>query len=119
MLNPFPIQFLAPLAYVLLRLAVGLLLIKKGSQLYHRSPNYSVQWFSASVQVVTGTLFVFGLYTQLAALAGALLAFFSLIPSLKHIGLSNYNRGTAFLVLVISLSLFITGAGPFGFDLPI
>ncbi len=119
MLNPFPIQFLAPLAYVLLRVILGMLLVKKGSGLYVHSPRFSLPWFSALVQVIVGVLYIVGLYTQIAALIGALMAFCSLFPSLRNLGLSQYDRSTALLVFAISIALFITGAGPFGFDLPI
>lgn len=56
-----------------------------------------------------------GAYTQLIAIAAALCtAVWLLTPSIRPVPWS-----TAALALVMSLSLLLTGAGPFAFDLPL
>lgn len=70
-------------------------------------------------ELVIGTLFVLGLYTQIAALI-------TILMSIKMIVLRNRfnhpalpSRLIYFLFLGIGCSLFITGAGVLAFDLPI
>lgn len=118
MLNPFPIQFLAPLAYVLLRIAVGFLLMRSGSQNLIRSPFGTGTWCISLLQIVFGIMYFIGAYTQIAALGVIILMlvthFWKSDTSPNH-----FSQSTSFLILVISMALFITGAGPFALDLPI
>lgn len=81
MLNIFPIQYLAPVAYLILRVGVGILLIRLGfSHIKHRETLKEVLvfsffpyrtfmvWYLALVEIGIGALFLLGLYTQVAAL---------------------------------------------------
>jgi uncharacterized membrane protein YphA (DoxX/SURF4 family) len=131
-LNPFPIQFLSLFAYFLLRVTVALvLLVLAWQQLRSRrelAPALQLPWFphgNLSVwilivaEVGIAGLLLIGLYTQYAALA-------LMIMSVKLIVFRRWFRHPAiparlFLVLLFgaALSLFITGAGAFAFDLPI
>lgn len=132
MLNIFPIQFLAPLAYFLLRVCVGFIMIRLGIRHARNhtdiAQNFSFPFFPfprfsiicmSIVELCMGTLFILGLYTQIAALITVLLSF-------KIIMFSRYfthplipSRMFYTLLFFASLSLFITGAGVFAFDLPI
>ena len=132
MLNPFPIQFLALAAYLLLRLFVGGILLYLGFTHYrHRKKLKKVfvlSWFPygtftiytfAIGELLVGTLFILGAYTQYAALA-------TILMSAKMLVMRNWfdhpsipSKLFYFLLLGASLSLFITGAGAFAFDLPI
>jgi uncharacterized membrane protein YphA (DoxX/SURF4 family) len=132
MLNPFPIQFLALLAYFILRVITGLVLITLGFRhLKHRETlaqnmkltiapfgGFNV-WALAITEIAVGSLLIIGLHTQWAALI-------LIIMSLKLIWLERYFKHSTipsrlfYLLLIgIGLSLFITGAGAFAFDLPI
>lgn len=132
MLNFFPTQFLALFAYTILRVAVGVVLVYLGlSHAKHRAelaPRFSFSlfpygtffaWYLAAVEIVVGTLFVLGLFTQVAAILSALLALKFIVMHTKFSG--TYVPGKLFytLLLAASLSLFITGAGFFAFDVPI
>lgn len=125
MLNLFPIQFLALLAYFLLRLFVGGTLLylaithlkQKVSLLVYHS-KLSVSTLIAT-ELISSGLLLFGAYTQAGAL---LLIAMSVIMLLTNdTWHTSYipNRMTYVLFLGCGLSLFITGAGVFAFDLPI
>ncbi len=132
MLNIFPIQFLAPVAYLILRVCIGVLLIRLGfSHMKNREGlkeifEFSffpykrfIVWYLSLIEIVVGVLFFIGLYTQIAALL-------SLVYALKFIVLHKRlqhplipERKFFILLFAISLSLCITGAGIFAFDLPL
>lgn len=132
MLNPFPIQFLALFAYFLLRLFIGSTLIYLAiTHFKYRNELKDVlvvSWFpygrfttNAFVigELLLGSLFIAGAFTQFAALA-------SILMSSKMLIMRNWfehhtlpPKMVYLLLFGISLSLFITGAGAFAFDLPI
>lgn len=132
MLNPFPIQFLALLAYFLLRVFVGVILvyfgwthlqnreliIKKGGFPFFKHTLLAGMIFATS-ELLIGTMFILGYYTQIAALLTAILSLKLIIFHSKFS--PKLIQGKIFYVLLFacSLSLFITGAGAFAFDLPI
>jgi len=132
MLNPFPIQFLALLAYFILRVCVASILLYLGlSHLKHRhelKEVFTLSWLPfgtvatlvfALTEIIV-SLFIFaGAHTQYAVL-------FVTAMSIKMIFLRQwFNHPTIppkifyVLLLGVSLTLFITGAGAFAFDLPI
>ena len=76
-------------------------------------------WYISIAEIIIGTLFVLGLFTQIAALL-AMLYTFKLLVLRKRFAHPLIPKG-GFLVLLFaaSFSLFITGAGIFAFDLPI
>lgn len=132
MLNPFPIQFLALLAYLLLRLAAGAVLVILGARHFkQRTTLYealSLPFFPFGkittalfifFEFSIGALFILGLHTQIAALL-------LMAMSAKMLFLRKYFSHPALpgrlfylLLLGISCSLFITGAGAIAFDLPL
>ena len=132
MLNIFPIQFLAPLAYALLRVCVGLIFIYLGrSHIRERETLKHIftlplfpfglffTWYIAIAELIIGALFILGLFTQVAALLSILYCL-KLIVLRNHFSHPLIPKGAfLMLILVSSLSLFITGAGIFAFDLPI
>ncbi len=68
---------------------------------------------------IAGILLVIGLYTQLVALVTAVMLLFGLFGKVQ--GKSLFTDGVNYYVilLVISLSLLLMGAGVFSFDLPL
>jgi len=132
MLNLFPIQFLAPLAYMLLRLCVGLILVRLGiTHIHNRRPATTlIVEKTASVppfiflcigllEIIAGVLIFLGLYTQLGALIVLALSAMQLAFSKRLFTNKTPSRVFYVLLFFVSLSLFITGAGAFAFDLPI
>ncbi len=118
MLNLFPIQFLAPLAYLLLRLVLGILFLRLARTQLQQGSEGNRSWIKGVYFILVGTLCILGLYTQLAALGALIAACASRLPSVRS-RRPYFTTTTAVLVGAISLSLLITGGGPFGFDLPI
>ncbi len=132
MLNLFPIQWLALLAYFLLRIIVGLVLITLGMRhvmafrelvAVARVPLLPIPRTAIALLIATeliaGTLLVFGFLTQLGALLLIALALKMLLWHSHFPHPSIPARLTFVLLLGCGLSLLITGAGAFAFDLPI
>jgi len=132
MLNPFPILFLAPLGYLILRLTVGGLLFYYGYThlVYRRSLSTALSgqhlplgtapaWIFGTLELIAGIMFIFGFYTQIAAIAG--MAFSPCVLMFRHPLPAQLFAERIFYVLLFaaSLCLFITGAGALAFDLPI
>ena len=132
MLNIFPIQFLAPLAYALLRVCVGFILLRLGRRHLHNrdalAPIFSFSlfpygrffvWYLGLIEIGLGILFFIGLFTQVAALLAAVLSLKFIVMHRRFAHPLIPSRMFYTLLLAASLSLFITGAGIFAFDLPI
>lgn len=132
MLNPFPIQFLALLAYFILRVFIGLILIWLGWQHYrHRHDirttlftagqrfSHTKTWLLLTAEFGIATFILLGAFTQYAALALMVYAvtFLFLRSTLQRP--ETPSRTFFVLLLGCAITLFITGAGALAFDLPI
>ena len=131
MLNPFPLQFLALLAYFILRICVGGILLYLGrAHLKQRSGLITVLKFPflsshhsilllVFFELALGTFIFLGAHTQYATLGVILLSLFMLF--MKRATNHPLIPPRIFYVLLIGacVSLFITGAGAFAFDLPL
>ncbi len=132
MLNPFPIMWLSLLAYFILRIVVGATLLHFGIQHFkHRHalgasfktfinflPHFSATTL-ALLEIIIAGMLIIGWNTQYACLVGIAI-------TLKLLIIRNYistdllpTRPYYLLLLGSLLSLFITGAGVFAFDLPL
>jgi energy-converting hydrogenase Eha subunit E len=116
MLNPFPIQFLAPLAYFLIRITLGFVCVRTGAFLLRDTASTPKRKLLGTFLLVTGTALIFGFYTQVAALITFVITLFGMT---RTGGIPRLTRTSLLLMAAMSISLFITGAGPFAFDLPI
>lgn len=129
MLNPFPIQFLALFAHFLLRATVSIALLFLGHTHFKNrtalAPYFTTRLLSrphtgiilfASLELLVGLLLLLGLHTQYAAIALFVLSFSVLLKRPEPL---MPPRLLYFLFLGCALSLFITGAGIFAFDLPL
>ena len=132
MLNLFPIQFLALFAYFILRIITGLVFLNLGLKHYKKReelssvlvlPIFPFGKISVIVlitfELIIGTLLILGLFTQIAAILIILIAIKMLFLRHRFIHDSLPSKLTYFLLLGIVISLLITGAGVFAFDLPI
>jgi uncharacterized membrane protein YphA (DoxX/SURF4 family) len=132
MLNVFPIQFLAPLAYALLRVCIGLVFLYFAQSHFKNRDELKeklvlpwfpygtfITWYLILIEFIIGAMYVLGFYTQIAALLAILytldMAFWG--KKIHHPLLPR--KLVKILIFFVSLSLFITGAGIFAFDLPI
>lgn len=132
MLSIFPIQFLSLLAYFILRVTVGALLMFLAYRHTRDFPaltlTFSKRWwpfgqFSTLVLIATeltcGLLIVIGMYTQVATLIVALMSIklFLIRPWYGHPSIPS--RLFYLLLAASTLCLTITGAGAFAADLPL
>lgn len=132
MLNPFPellvFGFFAP---TLIRIFVALVFFASAYVLYTRRDELSrmpfiiigqgawIVWVALLINVAIGAMLFVGYYTQLAALAGALLALKGLVWGKRYGRFFVLCRVDYLFVLVMCLSLLLTGAGALAFDLPL
>jgi uncharacterized membrane protein YphA (DoxX/SURF4 family) len=132
MLNPFPdllvFGFFAP---TLLRFAVAAVLAYLAYTHFKNRQALGVLqfpvvgkaqrvvWLAIAVEAAVALGLFFGYYTQIFALLGALVMLKRVVWGKKYPTFFVLARGTALLLLVICLSLLLTGAGAFAFDLPL
>lgn len=81
--------------------------------------NIWIVWVAVGVEAAVAAGLLLGYYTQYAAILGAAVALKNLVWGGLYPRFFLLSRSTAFLLLVISLSLLLTGAGAFAFDLPL
>ena len=132
MLNLVPLQFLALFGYAILRIVVGFIWLELA--LRHkqdaarlkeslRLPIWPWPKFAVVMIIITefviGGLFIIGLFTQIAALLSILWCLKLLVLRGNFSDTSFPDTRTTILLLAISITLFITGAGSPAFDLPI
>ncbi len=124
--------FLAPLFVpLLLRLVVASVFLYMTYTVYtHRNEAARVSlpvigvhsWvplFTAVVYALIGLSLVFGYYTQVGAIFGALAAFKELVWGKRLQSLIPLSRSTSYLLLAMCLSLVLSGAGALAMDLPL
>ncbi len=78
-----------------------------------------VIWVAVGIETATALGLFFGYYTQYAAIAGAIVALKNIVWRGAYPGFFILPRSTALLLLAITLSLLLTGAGAFAFDIPL
>lgn len=132
MLNPIPIQYLALLAYFILRFGIGIILLHLALTCWGErkalAASVKQSWQVIALpsvlllcggKAIIGTMMLFGFYTQYAALALMLMCIDLIFSrSIFHSPLLP-NKIFYVLLFFASASLFITGAGAFAVDLPI
>ncbi|MBT3282907.1 DoxX family protein [bacterium] len=137
MLNIFPdLLFLQILAPFILRIALGVMFIWIGYSYLFKDRVAAIallsnKWpkiakpsilFGGGFAIVTGLLLIVGLFTQGAAIAGALIAMDALFAKFLYKEFDKvvkYSKMFYILILIISLSLIVSGAGAFAIDLPL
>jgi uncharacterized membrane protein YkgB len=108
-----------------LRMAAAITLFyftKEHVSLARKSETQKLKYTSyilAAIEVVLGVLLFIGLYTQVAALAGMLIAVTLKVLSFTKSPLASYGKVTYFLLFMVCFSLLFLGAGAFAFDLPL
>lgn len=114
MLSLFPqILFLAPFSASLIRLALACVFFLMAWK-HFAAPENSLRALGV-LEIALSAALVLGTWTQGVALLGAARIFLDIfIPRLRVLPLS-----TTLLSLVMLLSLVVTGAGVFAFDLPL
>ena len=134
MLNPFPeLLNYSLLAPFVLRVVLGLIFLDVGALKFRsekarwiasfntlglRPADFFVPLYGL-LQIVGGLMLLLGLWTQVAALGFALFTFAELYVEWEAGDVLKRDLTFYLLVFVISLSLLITGAGAFAFDIPL
>lgn len=114
MLSLFPeILFLAPLSAFLIRVALAVLFGYAAWQHVRRSE--VLLRTLALLEVAIAAALLVGAWTQIVALVAGILS----VMSLLNPGIRSSARSTMLLALVMCVSLMVTGAGAFAFDLPL
>lgn len=136
MINPFPTVFLALIAYAVLRVFIGLALVSLGLKHFrHSRPELTrvistrfpflsrvawlIAWKYGVAEMLIGAMFIVGFFTQIAAIVAAILSIKMLVFRKTFTYPLVPTPVFWFLTLGIAISLFITGAGVFAFDIPI
>lgn len=76
-------------------------------------------WYLGTFEAIAGVLLVIGFLTQIAALLVIVISLKMLVLKKKHAVLARHGTVAYILILAIALSLLVTGAGAFAFDLPL
>jgi putative oxidoreductase len=134
MLNTFPLllsySFFSPL---ILRLAIGIIFISYGYVKLTSNRAKEISFFESIgfkpgkyyafgfgvVEALIGLMLIVGLYTQIAALIAFIISLLCVIAKNKYPEKFPNQAKYYTLLLVISLSLMLSGAGPFAFDIPL
>lgn len=132
MLNIFPIQFLSFFAYFLFRLFVGgvMLYLSVVHIKHYRTlkTQLHLPWFPfpvwntlllIGVELTITTSILLGAYTQLGALLLIILSIKMILFKKRWNNQTIPSNMVYILLIGCGISLFITGAGVFAFDLPI
>jgi len=131
MLSLFPqILFLAPAGTPLLRVAAALCFAYMAWDLIQRqfeirqsvlpiigAPRVWMIQLSAGIVGIVAVLLFVGAWTQVAALFAALVVIKHLVFFHRYHGILTFSKSTYWLLLCISLMLFVTGAGAFSVSL--
>lgn len=114
MLSLFPeILFLSPLAPFLIRVALGIL-FAFAAWAHLKRPDFTSRTFSI-VEFVIAAALTAGAWTQPASLLGSIVVAVWFFQPTSRV----YTMSTILLALTMALSLIVTGAGAFAFDLPL
>lgn len=134
MLNPFPeLLTYSLMGPFILRVVLGLIFLDLGLlkfrsekqrwiasfQAMHLGPADILVSIYATLEVVGALMLGFGLYTQIAALAFIIFTALEFYIEYKDAYILKRNIVFYLLVLAISASLLLTGAGTFAFDIPL
>lgn len=133
MLNPFPgLLDFGILAPMLIRIAIGAALFYVAIHHYRSKQEIkialspligklsgSAAYIWAGAEILVGVLLIVGAWTQYAAIVASIMAIKSLMLRKQNTALLPLSHSTYLLLLVMSLSLLVSGAGGFAFDLPL
>ena len=132
--NPFPtlldFQIFAP---AILRIVVGIFFIVFGVSTLGRLKARKIELLSrvglrsaaffnnldGTIEIIGGIMFIVGLFTQIVAIVFIILSILALSIKSKDTANVLWPRSTYLLLLVICLSLLLTGAGLPALDLPL
>jgi uncharacterized membrane protein YphA (DoxX/SURF4 family) len=120
MLSVFPSllswQLISPL---LIRLALGAVFIFWSYRLLFKSSPNTNQKIVGLIEAIAGILLVIGLFTQVAALVVLVDLLIRLYGKIRTKAFLTDGVNYYLILLVLAVSLMLTGAGRYGFDWPL
>lgn len=134
MLNPFPeLLTYSQIAPFVLRIVLGLIFIdlaylkvykerldwRRSFEALGLRPADTLVYIYAAIEFVAGLLLILGLYTQIAALAIAVVTGIEIFLEWKDGNFFKRDLVFYILLFIIAISLLLTGAGAFAFDIPL
>ena len=133
MLSLFPqILFLSPLAITLLRIVLACYMTYIAWHLLNKHAEIErvplplignakpwMVWLSAIIIAATSALIFIGAWTQIAALLASITLLKHLVYFRRYHAVLPFPKSTYILLLCIALTLIVSGAGAFAFDLPL
>src|SRR3989344_4867428 len=133
MLNPFPeLLVYSLLAPFILRVVAGLIFVDLGILLFKNEKQRWLASLSAikvpnpqiavkilgMTEIITGIMLILGLYTQIATIILAVITFKAVYIEYREPAILKRTLVFYILLLAITLSLLLSGAGAFAIDLP-
>ena len=120
MLSIFPtLLSFTRLAPFMIRLALGLVFVFWAYKSYKGTKSSSKSKTIGTVEGIAGILLVIGMWTQLAALYAVIDLLVRLFDRFKNKAFLTDGVNYYLLLLVMALTLLVTGAGFLAFDLPL
>lgn len=120
MLSLFPsLLSWGELAPFLIRITLGVVLVYWAYDAFHNSLSGTEHKVFGAIEGIAGILFLIGLWTQLVAIVISLYLIYLLIDKARSRSFMTDGINYYFILLVMSLSLIVSGAGFFAFDLPL
>lgn len=112
-------HFFAPL---ILRVILAITFIHFGKHKVRQSKEYVALKFGKTIgwlEVILGALLLVGIYTQLVAILISIILIIQLLHKIKSKAFLTDGINYYLILLVIAISLILTGPGRFAFDLPL
>ena len=103
----------------LLRIVLGVIFIFWAYKAYKREKSDPRQKALGIIEGVAGILLFIGLWTQLAALYAIIDLAVRLIERIRNKAFLTDGVNYYLILLVIAICLLVSGAGVFGFDMPL
>jgi uncharacterized membrane protein YphA (DoxX/SURF4 family) len=117
MLNPFPdLLIYSAMAPFILRVVLGFVYLDIGIMNFKKSGNFKL---IGVVEIIGAIMLFLGFYTQIAAIIFIVIAGTSLYIEYKDAAVLRRDLAFYLLLLAISVSLLLSGAGAYARDLPL
>jgi len=122
------------MAPFVLRMALGVLFLIHGWQHLTRERRENIAsglrvawgsvgtyfiWYLAGIEIIVGIAFIAGFLTQIAALIGIVIAIKMLVLKERYPMIVLQNVAYYVLIIVICVSLLLSGAGALAIDIPL
>ncbi len=120
MLSAFPtLLSYNQLSPFLIRIALGAVFVYRAYKILRNTNSEAKLKAQGLVEGISGVLLVIGLWTQVAALVVIIDLLIRLVTKVRTKAFLTDGVNYYLVLLVMAISLIVTGAGWYGFDLPL